>query len=411
MNIDELNNKNILLVGFGKEGKATEKFLQEKYPSSSIAIADKTQGDNYLDHQQEFDLAIVSPGIPSRKITIPFTTATNIFFSQVKGMTIGVTGTKGKSTTTSLIYEILKQAGMQAHLVGNIGNPMLSELLMSNTTEDVWVCELSSYQLETIEYSPYIGVIVSLFPEHMNYHGSVTAYFEAKSHITKYQTDKGYFVYNPNFPEIVQMAEHTKAQAKPFVEVLPFDESIIPLLGEHNKSNIKGAVTVGEILGISKNDIEEAVKNFQSLRHRLQNVGTFAGITFYDDAISTTPQSTVAALAALPNVGTLMLGGLDRGYDFGKLAEKLQEYTIPNLVIFPESGKTILRELEKHSEYRPRVLETSSMEEAVDFAYQNTPQGMICLLSTASPSYTIWKNFEEKGDEFQKWVKTLGKSE
>src|SRR6185503_5783846 len=128
------------------------------------------QGQDYLDHQSDYDVAIVTPGIPSRLITIPFTTATNIFFGNVKGMTIGVTGTKGKSTTTSLIYSILKQGGKKAHLVGNIGNPMLSELMVSNTDEDVWVCELSSYQLETIQFSPHIAVMVNLFPEHMNYH-------------------------------------------------------------------------------------------------------------------------------------------------------------------------------------------------------------------------------------------------
>ena len=133
-------------------------------------------------------------------------------------------------------------------------------------------------------------------------------------------------------------------------------------------------------------------------------------LTFVDDAISTTPESTLAALAAISNVGTLMLGGLDRGYDFTQLAQTLAGYNIPNLVLFPESGTKIAQELEKYSVYHPRVLETTSMTDAVAFAYQNTPEEMVCLLSTASPSYTLWKNFEEKGDEFQKIVQELGQS-
>lgn len=411
MQLRDLENKKILLVGYGKEGKATEIFLRQTVPSAKVTIVDESQGVGYLSNQKAYDLAIVSPGIPARNIIIPFTTATNIFFGNVKGMTIGITGTKGKSTTTSLIYAILKQAGKKAHLVGNIGNPLLSELLLSNTEEDVWVCELSSYQLETIQYSPHIAVMVSLFPEHMNYHGSVEAYYAAKAQITLHQTAEDYFVYNADFEQLVELAKETKAKSVPYVGVLPFPNTSIPLLGQHNRDNVRAAVTVGEILGISEADMEEAVRNFHPLPHRLQSVGTYKGITFIDDAISTTPESTLAALAAIANIGTLMLGGLDRGYDFTQLVEALAEYNIPNVVLFPESGVTIRHMIEKYPGYHPRMLDAASMREAVDFAYQHTPQDMVCLLSTASPSYTLWKNFEEKGDEFQRIVKELGERE
>lgn len=408
MTIQELEGKKILIVGYAKEGKATEAFLKEKVPSAQIAVVDQSQGEDYLSRQTEFDLAIKSAGVHADLLKIPYTTATNIFFANVKGMTIGITGTKGKSTTTSLIYAILKQAGKKAHLVGNIGNPMLLELLISNTKEDVWVCELSSYQLSDIAYAPHIGVMVSLFPEHMDYHGGVEEYYQAKARLVAKMTENDYFVYNPDFEKLVEIARQTQAKSVPYVSVLPFPNTSIPLLGQHNRNNVRAAVTVGEILAVSEADMEEAVRNFHALPHRLQSVGVYKNITFVDDAISTTPESTLAALEAIPNVGTIMLGGQDRGYMFSDFVEKLKDLQIPNLVLFPESGTKIRKELEKQSEYHPRVLETTSMSEAVQFAYQNTSEGMVCLLSTASPSYSIWKNFEVKGDEFQKLVKEFG---
>lgn len=410
MQLSELQNKKILIVGYGKEGKSTEEFIRKNTPHATIEIVDQSHGEGYLAKQHDFDIAIKSPGVHAELVTIPYTTATNLFFSRVKGMVIGVTGTKGKSTTTSLIYSILMEAGKKAHLVGNIGNPMLSELMVSNTEEDIWVCELSSYQLADIEYSPHISVMVSLFPEHMNYHGSVEEYYKAKARIVAHATDQDYLVYNPDFEELKKIAENTKAQSVPFISDLPFEKDIIPLLGEHNVRNVAGAVTVAKLLGVSDTFIKKAVENFQPLRHRLQNVGTFKDITFYDDAISTTPESTLAALEAIPNVGTLVLGGEDRGYDFTKLCEVLATNNIQNIVLFPDSRKIRL-ELKNHPEYHPCVLETTSMKEAVSFAYQNTPAGMVCLLSCASPSYSLWKNFEEKGDEFQKLVKELGARE
>lgn len=405
MRISDLENKNILIVGYGKEGKATEKFFKAMVSSAHVTTVDMSQRDDYLSRQNTFDLAIRSPHVHPSLLTIPTTTATNIFLANVQGTTIGISGTKGKTTTASVLYEILRKAGRKVHLVGNIGNPMLSELLISNTEDDIWVCELSSYQLMDIQYSPHISVLVSLFPEHMDFHGSVEDYYAAKAQIVVYATEKDYFIYNPRFPELEKIAHQTKAQCIPYVSELPFDESVIQLLGEHNRDNVKAAVTVAQLLDIPVKDSEEAVKNFQPVKHRLQKVGTYNNITFYDDAISTTPQSALAALEALPHVGTIFLGGQDRGYDFTELVTLLLTRKIPNIVLFPQSGETILKLLREKTKDLPRILETRSMKEAVDFAYTYSPKGSICLLSTASPSFTLWKNFEAKGDEFQKLVK------
>ena len=371
-----------------------------------IGLADEKDGEGYLQKQKDYDLVIKSPGIRKELVSIPYTTATNIFFANIRGKTIGVTGSKGKSTTTSIIYDIVKQAGLRARLVGNIGNPMLLELLKSNSQDDVWICELSSFQLSDIDYSPHISVILNIFPEHMDYHGNVENYYEAKKRMLAAASNMDYFVYNPAFEELRDLANKLKVQTMPFVDALPFDEKIIPLLGEHNKDNVRAAVTVAKLLKIDDKAIEAGVKNFKPLSHRLELVGTFKGITFYDDAISTTPQSTIKAIEALENIGTIFLGGQDRGYNFTQLIDVVVNKKIPNVVLFPNSGGKMGEGLKGKVK---NILETESMQEAVRFAYQHTPAGSICLLSCASPSFSLWKNFEEKGDSFQEFVKEYGR--
>jgi UDP-N-acetylmuramoylalanine--D-glutamate ligase len=407
MKIEDLQNyKKILILGYAKEGKASEEFLKKYVPNATIGIAD-TKDPEYLKKQHDYDLVIKHQAINKELVKAPYTTNANIFFANTNNMIIGVTGTKGKSTTASLIYEMLKAGGKKVQLVGNIGVPMITTLLEPRDKDTIFVVELSSYQLDDLNYSPHISVIVSLFPEHMNFHGSVEAYYGAKKHILAHATEDDYFVYNPQFELLKQWASETKAKAVPYILDLPFSLEKIPLIGEHNKTNIKGAATVSQLLEVDFKAIEKAVTNFKPLHHRLECVGEFKGIQFYDDAISTTPESTIAAIKALKNIGTIFLGGQNRGYDFSSLIPILKEYNIQNIVLFPESGVDILVALEKESSYEPSIMETHDMKEAVAFAYEMTPKGSICLLSTASPSYSIWKNFEEKGDIFQKYVHEL----
>lgn len=407
MKVEDLKNKKILILGYGIEGKATQHFLRSLLPNIKIGIADQKDGHDYLEKQQDYDLVIKSPGIPKHLVTIPYTTATNIFFANVKGKTIGVTGSKGKSTTTALIYEILKNAGLKALLVGNIGHPMLEALSKSNTIEDIWVCELSSFQLDDIRYSPHISVILNLYTEHLDYHKTLEEYFVAKKNIVAQARENDFFVYNPAFEELGQLK--TKAKIIPFIDAMPFDEKIIPLLGEHNKDNVRAAVTVARLLNIADKYIASAIKNFKSLPHRLELVGAFKGIIFYDDAIATIPQATIAAIETLGKIGTIFLGGSERGQDFDKLADAIIYKKITKIVIFPDTGPKILKLIRAKAKNLPHIFETTRMEEAVQFAYKYTPKGTICLLSCASPSFSLWKNFEEKGDLFRKFVKKYGK--
>ena len=407
MKLEELKKYNkILILGYGKEGQATERFLKKYVPAAEIGIADKKYNVNYLDEQKKYDLIIRSPGVPKHLIIKPHTTATNIFLANTNNMVIGVTGTKGKSTTVSLIYSIIKQAGKAVHLIGNIGRPMLDTMLKEIGKEDIFVCEFSSYQLDDIKYSPHIAVILGLFPEHMNYHGDVKNYYNAKKNIIAFVTSNDYFIYNPRFKELKNWADEAKCKTIPFEQNIPIKDEDIPLIGEHNKENIKAAITVAHLLNVENDVIVETIKKFKPLPHRLQMVGKFKKIIFYDDAISTTPESTIFAIKSLKDIGTIFLGGEDRGYIFDELVKTIFDYKIPNLVLFPNSGNKIFKIIELNKlQPLPRLLKTKSMEEAVKFAYKYTPQGKICLLSNASPSYSLWKNFEEKGNQFQFFVK------
>jgi UDP-N-acetylmuramoylalanine--D-glutamate ligase len=380
-----LGVESVGILGYGIDGKASEEFIRKKYPKVRISILDQALDAQYLKRQEDVDLIIKTPGIPKEKVTRPYVTAANLFFSHVKGMTIGITGTKGKSTTSSLIYAILKTAKKKVNLIGNIGTPMLGVLLKNNDPRQIHVLELSSYMLDDIEYSPNIALLLNLFPEHMTYHGGVKQYYAAKQNIFAFQR------------------EGDVAIKWPFSIRIPLQEKEIQVRGQHNMQNVQAAILVARELGISDTVIKQALRTFKPLSHRLEFVGTYKGIEFYDDAISTTPESTIAALQTITNVDTIFLGGEDRGYDFKNLEKVLRKSKIRNIVLFPDTGKRILSSTKGFNS-----IYTKSMKEAVEFAFTHTKPGKSCLLSTASPSYSVWKNFEEKGDIFKKLVKELG---
>ncbi len=375
-----LGAKNICILGYGKEGEVNKKYINKFYPDLKVKILDKKRDKNYLKKIENHDLAIKTPGINKEKVNIPYLTATNIFFSQCKNLTIGITGTKGKSTTASLIYHILKSAGKKVRLLGNIGSPMLEALLTKIDPNEIFVIELSSYMLDDIEYSPNIAVLLNKFPDHMDYHGNIQNYYLAKDNIFKFQK------------------KDDIAIKPPFNEKINLNTNSIPLLGKHNLQNIKAAIKVCKLLNIPEDKINQAIENFKPLKHRLEYIGKYNDIFFYDDAISTTPESTIMAIKTLKNVDTIFLGGQDRGYNFNKLEKEIKKFNISNIVLF--SDNNIIKNTKKFN-----ILKTKSMEDAVKFAFKKTKKNKACLLSTASPSYSIWKNYEEKGNKFQKFIK------
>src|SRR3989339_65975 len=399
-----LGMKNILILGYGEEGEVTKKYIKKNYSNFKIGTADLKLGKNYLEKQKDYDMAVKTPGIAKSFVKVPYTTATNIFFSKNKNTTVGITGSKGKSTTASLIYSILKEAGKNVRILGNIGNPMLSALSEPIRENEIFVLELSSYQLDDIDFSPNIAVVTNLFPEHMDYHIGLDNYYNTKKNIIRFQNKTDTFIYNQKNAKLRKWVSDAKGKTVSFSDKIDIDNLKIPLLGQHNRENIGAAIAVARIFNISDKIIKKVIEKFKPLPHRLEFVDEFKNIKFYDDAISTTTESTIEAIKSLKNIGTIFLGGEDRGYNFLQLEKTIKKYRIKNIVLFPNSGKRIFK-----SQKGLNILKTSSMEKAVSFAYRHTEKGKICLLSCASPSYSLWKNFEEKGDLFKEFVKKYSK--
>jgi UDP-N-acetylmuramoyl-L-alanine---L-glutamate ligase len=434
MTLEELKDKKILILGFGREGMDTFLFLKNLFPNKKLGIADKNQkaflpsiraktgivwhlGYNYLNSLDDYDVIIKSPGIPFKNIPKSslgrVVTQTDIFFANCPGKIVGITGTKGKSTTTSLVYDILKAGGKNAFLVGNIGKPVLS-LLSSASAKDIYVYELSSHQLFNLKKSPQVAIFLNVYPEHLDYYKNLQEYARAKANITLNQTKNDYLIFNKEDPLVKKFAEKSKAK-KIAINVKKLSNIIkikdITLLGKFNLKNVAAAVEAGKILGIPKIKIRQAIMKFKPLEHRLENIGTFKGITFYDDALSTIPETAIAAIDALgKNVQTIILGGFDRGIDFKKLAEKISKSKIKNLIFFPTTGKKIWEDIKRIKKPESfNVFFTDNMKFAVKRAYENTEPGKICLMSCASTSFSIFKNYEEKGNLFKKFVKFFGK--
>jgi UDP-N-acetylmuramoylalanine--D-glutamate ligase len=402
-------------------------------------------GSDYLATLLDYDVIIKSPGIPPTLPAIQqaanagklITSQTAVFFANCPSTLVGVTGTKGKSTTASLIRDILLAGGHDTHLVGNIGQPPLA-LLPQARAETIFICELSSYQLEGLRHSPRIGVLLNIVPEHLDYHGSFAHYLEAKQTITRYQSAQDYLVYNAASETSRQVAAETRAQRFPFSLEGPLvpgcfiagsdivycssegqHEAVVqvkevPLVGTFNLQNVLAAVAVGKLLGVSTDAIADAVRHFQPLEHRLELVGTYCGVTFYNAAIATVPQATIAHLEALgPDVQTILLGGYDRHLDFSELGERLANSQVKTLILFPTTGQRIWEAVCRQRKSTPALSQAffvQDMKEAVRLAYHHTENGKICLLSPASPSFGLFRDYQERGNLFKRSVQQLGQA-
>lgn len=432
MRIQDLSNKNVCILGFGREGRAMADALLEYAKGCEITVADKNEktvvskefrsqtGAGWLTNLETFDVLIKSPGIPPLPELIHFkdklTTSTQIFFDSIKdtgAIIVGVTGSKGKSTTSTLIHHILKAAGKDTHLIGNIGEAAITHLkdAKSNT---IFVHELSSYQLMDLTSSPEIAVVTAFFPEHLDYHGSLDAYLEAKKHIARFQTDKDTVIFNASSPEAKLIASEGEGKKIGFsIKDAPVTSEDILLRGEHNLSNIAAAWTVCEVLGVERESAMRTITTFQGLPHRLESLGIIDGIEWVNDSISTTPESAIAALDAFDKrVSVVILGGQDRGYDFTPLAEKIKNSPwIRMAILLPDSGTVIGKALE-HAGAAVILSNAETLEEAVKTARKAAldpkPEDgtvPVVALSPAAPSYGHYKNFEERGELFRRAVR------
>ena len=437
-----LKNKKILIVGKGIEGKAAGKYLRSHLSGVKLNVVDQKDGENYLDRQKKYDVAIKSPGVKPELITIPYTTATNIFLSNAKGKVIGITGTKGKSTTTTLIYKMLKAQKLDAYMGGNIGQSPLD--FIDKLDDNSWtVVEMSSYQLNDLKISParnasasvaggpHIAVILMITSEHLDYHKTQQAYIDAKRNILRFQKESDFAVINKDYTASHESDTHTLGKVFNFsrerevngcfvqgdsvwININGKKEKIIDthkikLLGKHNLENVCAAICTANLVGVSKTNITKVLEEFGGLEHRLEFVGEKNGVRFYNDSLATIPEAAVHALEALPDAETLIAGGYDRGLDYSSLGQYLNKGQIKTLILFPPTGKRIWDEVCKitSEESRPEKFDVKTMEQAVRIAAAETNPGKICLLSPASASFGTFKDYKDRGEQFKREVASL----
>ncbi len=412
-----LKDKDLIFTGQARDMTATADFLKQHSEARSFthAFVDLTKPESAYEQFGSPDLSqtviVKTAGVPGSRIGAPYLTSTQLFFQLVKPMgnlTVGITGTKGKTTTSTLIARMLESAGKDVILCGNIGKAMITYLDEAKP-ETIFVIELSSYQLDELRVSPHIACITNLYHDHVDYHGSLDAYWEAKHHIVEFMEAGDVFVYNPTFKKVEEWGKASKAMLIAIDPNEALDMSKTKLIGDHNRVNAIMAKTVAMQAGATEADCLKALDGFEPVTHRLQNMRTINDVTFIDDAIASQPEAAIAGIEAVTKqvgpVGVVLLGGKDRDYDYHELMQKLADAKVPALVFFPET--TAKMKAAMPAGYAPEALETESMQDAVTWAAAHAPKGSVVLLSNGAPSYSIWKDFEEKGDQFQAAVAAL----
>ena len=451
--IKYFENKKILILGFGMEGYSTYSLIRRHLPNQMLYISDANPNacdkyedvlkdnniqilpqEEYLKDLEKFDVIMKTPGlsfkdIDTSKFIDKIKSQIELFLEFVDVFTIGVTGTKGKSTTSSLIYDIISKQREDVHLLGNIGVPLFDEIDRL-TNNSIVVLELSSHQLEFVQVAPNIAILLNLFEEHLDHYKSYEHYINAKLNICKYQKENDYFLYsidNECLKEHVQKIGDLKQNVYEISfngssklcskdslivrdgdkvvtenrEILYTDSAERKILGDHNFSNIMFAMTVAKIMNLDLAKAAKDVYEFKPLPHRMEFVGEIDGVKYYNDSIATIPASTINVIETLKNVNTLIIGGKDRGIDYTEFAEFLGKTEIEHLMCLPDTGWKIADMVVNENMEKYIV---HNMEEAVRFAKELTKKGTICLLSPAASSYGFFKNFKERGNLFKKYV-------
>lgn len=419
-----LAKERIAILGFGREGQSTWKMLSAFGLNQNAIIADqnaetiKQNADLPIvpleeKHFEGVTLYIKTPGISCKRI--PFvpkeriTSQTDLFLRLFASQTVGISGTKGKSTTSSLLYKILSDQTPNAILAGNIGVPLF-DILESINEETVIVAELSAHQLQFIELSPHISILLNLYEEHLDHFNGFSDYCLAKFNLALRQRKGDFFIYNSedNQTQSLLKANHTASERIGF----SLSDYQYPkpqhLKGEHNLRNALAALSAAELLGLDKKKAIQSIETFEPLAHRLQFVATLRGVNYYNDSISTIPQATLAAIATLKNVRTLILGGMDRGIDYTPLVSSLPATTVRNIAFTGGAGRRI-KSLLAEAGLNYNSIESDNYAEIVRWCAEQTPEGASCLLSPAASSYDSFRNFEHRGEVFAELVRNLPK--
>jgi UDP-N-acetylmuramoylalanine--D-glutamate ligase len=457
----ELKDKRVLVVGLGKSGVASALFL--KAHGARVTVSDTKSGDELrneipalLDHGitvetgghgertfREQDLIVVSPGVPvdapmlaqARSLAEAVIGEIELAARFLPGPIVAITGSNGKTTTTTLTGEILAAGGLPTLVGGNIGTPAIS-LAERATPETAIVLEVSSFQLETIQtFHPKVAVVLNVTPDHLDRHQTFEAYVDAKARIFENQTDSDFAVLNADDPTCVSMAARTRAQVFWFSrqkevkqgawvregkilfrdgasfqkdhqrEIMLVSE--IPLKGAHNLENVLAAVCAGALLGCAPEKIRQAVRDFKAVEHRLEFVATIRGVDYYNDSKATNVDATIKALESFPANIHLILGGKDKGSDYSVLNDLLRQ-RVKRVYTIGAAAAKIESQIASSKGGGVEVVHAETLENALRKANAVAEAGDVVLLAPACASFDQFKNYEQRGQVFKEIVRGLG---
>ncbi|WP_110112922.1 UDP-N-acetylmuramoyl-L-alanine--D-glutamate ligase [Bacillus sp. CGMCC 1.16541] len=440
-------NKHVLILGLAKSGTAAAKLVHQL--GASVVVNDQKPyeeneaaqqleklgiqvvcGHHPLELLTNIDVIIKNPGIPYKnpllqeafKRNIPIITEVELAFEVSEAPFIGITGSNGKTTTTTLIYQMLERGNRRPRIAGNIGT-VACEVAQEAEKEDVIVTELSSFQLMGInKFQPHISLLLNIFDAHLDYHGTKEEYIEAKASIFKNQTTNDYAVVNADDEVVVKASKDTQATIVQFSTtkqlekgayvknnmvyfndeaIIPLDKIVLP--GKHNLENILAAVAVVKLYGCSNEAICKVLTTFTGVKHRVQYVTSINGRKFYNDSKATNILATKVALSAFTQPTIWLAGGLDRGNEFDELKSSLKH--VKAVVTFGETAQKIERVAKEMG--IQNVKRVDNVEQAVIDAYSYSDEGDVVLLSPACASWDQFKTFEERGDIFIQSVHKL----
>lgn len=425
----------VAIAGYGVEGKSSYRYwsalghdvtivderelAQDDIPKDAQTIL----GKNAFDKLTDFDLVIRTPGLSPYAIHTngQVWSATREFFERCQARIIGVTGTKGKGTTASLIAAILTAAGKTVHLVGNIGVPAL-ERLPEITRDDIVVYELSSFQLWDLEKSPHIAVVLMIEPDHLDVHKDLQDYIDAKANISRHQSTNDTTIYHPTNESSRSIATSGNGQAVRyatptdgqvyvkentfFIHDTPICEtSVLQLPGAHNVENACAAISAALMVTNDSNSVEKGISSFSGLPHRLKRIRVFRDVTYYDDSIATTPGSAMAAIKAFSSPKVLILGGKDKGGEYTDLV-KLCKESDTQVIAIGSNGEKIAKLCQKYS-VAVTDMTGENIEQIVHTAARLAAPGSVVILSPAASSFDMFRSYADRGEQFVHAVESL----
>lgn len=460
MTLDDINDKTVGVLGFGQEGQAVASYLISKGITPKIydgkALPNWTDINlaklkdlklevvcepNFIEiATAECEILFRSPGIKVASPIKPLITSqTQWFFEHCPAKIIGVTGTKGKGTTASLLYEILQtQNGKQrkVYLTGNIGKTQPFEFMEQLSEDDLVIYELSSFQLQDLKQSPQIGICLMVTSDHLDYHADLGEYHSAKFAIAQFQNSSDVLIYNADYEATKLVAKqghgqklsvskfsdsHFQPTAQIIVEddregieinyankTIFIDTSKRLIKGQHNLENIAAAALAANVLNVSLEDIQTAINNFHGLKHRLQFVQEKAGVKYFNDSVSTNPDTTMAAIRSFAEPLVLIVGGAEKNLDYSNLAKEIVEAgNIKVVITMGPAGKTIQQLLLENGCKKEVLGPYYDFSQVVNMAQKKAKSGEVVLLSPAATSFDMFNSYAERGDTFIKIAESL----